>query len=235
MKTELSILPILIPYNEKERRMMKNHPQSRITKLEEASSKYNMTIYQSCSLRRHYIKYYNPYKTMSQLKLGKMVDIKRSANIFEQCVENYLTKCNIDFISEAQQRLGVNRRENIAQAATPDFLFKTPITIELMNDNNEKNINNVIYWIEAKMFYGASSIPFGTNNAAGSIYDKIRQYVDVYGCGAIVFSEGFGLELSDMLKNDMGVSVLDGDFLDLYPLREVQRTWCANREGKILP
>merc|ERR1712048_503190 len=172
---------------------------------------------------------------MRQLRLGEIIDIKRSANVFEHCVENYLTKFNIDFISESEQQMCISERKKRSRVPTPDFLFKTPIEIELINDNNEKTTNIIINWLEAKMFYGASSIPFGTKNAVGSIYGKIQRYVDAYGCGAIVFSEGFGLELSNMLRNDMGVYVLDGDFLNLCPLREIQSTWCANHEGKILP
>mmetsp|Transcript_28518 Transcript_28518/g.69392 ORF Transcript_28518/g.69392 Transcript_28518/m.69392 type:complete len:434 (-) Transcript_28518:282-1583(-) len=95
-----------------------------------------------------------------------------------------------------------------------------------------------IHWIEAKMFYGASTIPRGKKGGAvGTILDKAQKYVDTFGTGAIVFMMGCGQVLADQLR-EIGVTVVDCTSLDDFDLRPVhhhQRTWCANDEGEILP
>ena len=95
-----------------------------------------------------------------------------------------------------------------------------------------------IHWIEAKMFYGASTIPRGKKGGAvGTILDKAQKYVDMFGTGAIVFMMGCGQVLADQLR-EIGVTAVDcsshEDF-DLRPVHDHQRTWCANDKGEILP
>ena len=95
-----------------------------------------------------------------------------------------------------------------------------------------------IHWIEAKMFYGASTIPRGKKGGAvGQVLDKAQKYVEMFGTGAIVFMMGCGQVLGDQLR-EIGVTVVDcsshEDF-DLRPVHDHQRTWCANDEGEILP
>ena len=95
-----------------------------------------------------------------------------------------------------------------------------------------------IHWIEAKMFYGASTIPRGKKGGAvGQVLDKAQKYVDMFGTGAIVFMMGCGQVLGDQLR-EIGVTVVDcsshEDF-DLRPVHDHQRTWCANDKGEILP
>ena len=46
--------------------------------------------------------------------------------------------------------------------------------------------------VEAKMFYGASTIPHNTKSAVGCLLKTAEKYVRVYGQGAIVFMHGCG-------------------------------------------
>jgi hypothetical protein len=90
-----------------------------------------------------------------------------------------------------------------------------------------------IHWIEAKMFYGASTIPSNTPNAVGAILPKMNEYVSLYGTGAIVFMYGCGDRLAHQLL-ELGVVALDGRGLDVRIVEEYQRGWCADSRGNIL-
>ena len=93
-----------------------------------------------------------------------------------------------------------------------------------------------IHWIEAKMFYGASSIPHGSKGAVGTVLARAQKYVDNFGEGAIIFMMGCGDKLAAEL-NDIGVSVLDcsGNTVSLDSVHDHQRMWCADEKGRILP
>ena len=108
------------------------------------------------------------------------------------------------------------------------------------NTDNSKNnsyspLPNVItiHWIDAKMFYGASTIPHDTPNAVGTILSKVKQYVSLYGHGALVFMYGCGDQLAKQLL-DVGVFALDGRCLDLDEVVRHQRQWCSDARGNIL-
>ncbi len=110
----------------------------------------------------------------------------------------------------------------------------------LSNDNMDKNKHNSplpnvtsIHWIEAKMFYGASTIPHDTPNAVGTILSKMKQYVALYGHGALVFMYGCGDQLAKQLL-DVGVLALDGRCLDLDEVVRHQKRWCSDARGNIL-
>ena len=90
-----------------------------------------------------------------------------------------------------------------------------------------------IHWIEAKMCYGASTIPTNTPNAVGAILPKMKEYVSLYGTGAIVFMYGCGDVLATQLL-ELGVVALDGRGLDVRIVEEFQRGWCADSRGTIL-
>ena len=95
----------------------------------------------------------------------------------------------------------------------------------------------MIHWIEAKMYYGASTIPRGKQNGAvGTVMETAQKYVKHFGEGAIVFMMGCGDKLATEL-NEVGVSVLDcsGNTVSLTKVHDHQRTWCANKKGHILP
>jgi hypothetical protein len=107
---------------------------------------------------------------------------------------------------------------------TPDFLLQETIYLD------SKPVN----WIEAKMFYGASTIPDGTKNAVGGLLRSATKYVDRFGPGAFVFSCGYGSQLKRALE-DKGAIALDARPLNLQKMKEHQRSWCANDRGQILP
>jgi hypothetical protein len=95
----------------------------------------------------------------------------------------------------------------------------------------------VVGWVEAKMFYGASTIPQDGGSAVGCLAKTARKYVRAYGPGAMVFAYGCGDRLARELE-DLGVLALDcgcSDAVDLAPVEGHQRTWCANPDGEILP
>ena len=97
--------------------------------------------------------------------------------------------------------------------------------------------DRTIYWIEAKMFYGASTIPHDNRSAVGCILSKMTKYVQLYGEGAIVFSKGCGARLAEDLDK-IGVTALScigNKDIDLSALRHHQRTWCGDANGNILP
>lgn len=80
---------------------------------------------------------------------------------------------------------------------------------------------------------GANTIPSGTPNAVGCILPKAKDYVRLYGTGAIVFMYGCGSQLAAQLL-EVGVVALDGRGLDLERVEQHQKRWCADGWGNIL-
>jgi hypothetical protein len=230
----------------------------------------HMTLLQSLSLRRHHLKLQNPKLSMSALRLGSEDDIKEAARLFECCVDVYLRRHNIPFITENEQKTRYKqsitptmKRSGIVvkQPPTPDFMIlmghsvllsytnissgttmpynNSSTTLSSSSSNSdEKCVPSsscpiAIHWIEVKMFYGASTIPSGTSNAVGCILPKVKQYVSLYGTGAIVFMYGCGVTLAEQLLN-AGVVALDGRCLDLDRVEKHQKRWCADSWGNIL-
>ena len=87
--------------------------------------------------------------------------------------------------------------------------------------------------MEAKMFYGASSIPNDGSSAVGKLLSMAQKYVDLYGNWVMIFAYGCGQELASKLYQ-MGVLAMDASPCDLSLLEEQQRTWCADQDGTIL-
>ncbi len=235
---ENEMLPIILHWDT-ERGMMKDQPEFRKKKVMKFCKKNNIPLLQALSLRRHHIKLRNPRKSMQVLGLGKESDIRMAADLFETCVEEYLRKCNIDFITEEDQRKAFlqQRQEGEKTPPTPDFLFKESVELNLFQKKNGKRKNRKtsrkINWIEVKMFYGASLITkYGT--AVGNITYTAKKYVSLYGPGAMVFAYGFGEGLETKLES-MNVTLLDAKPLDLTKVENHQKTWCADNTGMILP
>ena len=210
------------------------------------STTQQLSLIQSLSLRRHHLKLLNPRSSMTRLGLGNEIDIQNAAALFEDCVETYLRSHNVQYWTEADQKR-LHRRDMPAPL-TPDFMMKdgSQVMLSLISSSssgtmikNGQSTNKgtihplAINWIEAKMFYGASTIPSGTKNAVGSILPKVKQYVNYYGTGAIVFMYGCGSQLAAQLL-DVGVVALDGRCLDLSRVETHQRGWCADNWGNIL-
>ena len=182
---------------------------------------------------------------MPALRLGSHLDIKASADLFEQCVESYLVEMGVQFWNEKDQKRMHEENKasmgSIRQPLTPDFRIKNGHSVQLVLTNgktgrNKQNCNQqsqIIFWIEAKMFYGASTIPQSTNNAVGTILPKARQYVQYYGPGAIVFMYGCGVDLARELKQ-IGVLALDCQGIDLNRVMRHQLGWCGDDNGHVL-
>lgn len=93
---------------------------------------------------------------------------------YEQHVQNWLDQHDIQYYTQ-EQLIEQNSR------LTPDFLLKSPITIN----------NQTIHWIDAKNFYGAM-VPY----ILRSLKKQSAKYNDVFGPGAFVFSLGYTTELA---------------------------------------
>jgi hypothetical protein len=282
LQEEERLLPALLHWGKSERGMMKDQPPFRLKKIQKlllsnntnTNSKNNnnnnsnrccMTLLQSLSLRRTHLKHLQPKLSMPQLKLGSEMDIRHSAAMFEQVVQNYLRGQNVlqCFMTEEDQRKE-SRRKGGRMPPSPDFRVRGGYCVQLdfyhrhsqqrgagdikKSSSKSKSTTNTnsnqrgdttlpprrtINWIEAKMFYGASTIPSNTPNAVGAILPKMKEYVSLYGEGAIVFMYGCGDVLARQLL-DLGVIALDGRGLDVAIVEESQRKWCADARGTIL-
>lgn len=216
------------------------------------ASKRQISLVQSLSLRRHHLKLLNPKFSMSSLRLGDERDIRDAAALFEECVEAYLRRRGVAFWTEEEQKEQFERRtrgmprHRRKQPPTPDFMLKEGHCAALSLATDDDAAYDAadgarpgaphptsLHWIEAKMFYGASTIPSGTPNAVGCILPKVAEYVRLYGTGGIVFMYGCGARLAAQLL-EAGVVALDGRGLDLERVEQHQRWWCGDSRGNIL-
>jgi Protein of unknown function TPD sequence-motif len=257
LEVEESMVDVLVKWKRKERGMIKDQPPFRLDQIKRKcrQNDWKISLPQALSLRRHHIKLLNGYKSMPQLGLGGQDDIRESARLFEQAVEEYLVHRGVSFWTEAQQKMEFYKHAQPGELlkVTPDFLLPpgTSLRVQKVRRGNGGNHNDnsssggghgmhivneqVIHWIEAKMFYGASTIAHGTNSAVGSLMASAQKYVAAFGPGAIVFMYGCGDRLAADLAQ-VGVLVLDcSDSVPLDIVQDHQRTWCANQQGDILP
>lgn len=227
VQAEEALLPLLLPYGEKERGMMYKQYYKRIATIRDACKEHKIDFKQALSMRRTHMKLLNPdVEDIGRLGLGRLSDIRKSADLFEEAVAVYLQKHGIEYYTENDQK-AIAKSKGERTPPTPDFLLKEPIILESFR-------HRPIHWIEAKMFYAASTVPDGTNNAVGCLLSTARRYVQVHGPGAFVFSFGYGVRMKSVLEAE-GVIVLDARPLNLKRMEEHQRTWCANDRGQILP
>jgi hypothetical protein len=219
----------------RERGMIFEKPPFLLKKIKSALQQHAqiMCLPQALSLRRHHIKLLNPYKRMSQLRLGEENCVRESAQIFEVAVEKFLKERSIEYLTEEDQKEHAKANQE-RLTATPDFVLPSPILLRKVQNGVLEE--RTIHWIEAKMYFGASSIPHGSKGAVGSLMKTAQRYVNQFGNGAFVFMMGCGDKLAREL-NEIGVSVLDcsGNTVSLEEVHEHQRTWCANQKGEILP
>ena len=101
LSEEQKMVPALIHWGKSERGMMKDQPEFRLRKVlkmlgtngpdnhrhDNNKKGVRISLIQSLSLRRHHLKLLNPTLSMPALRLGSHLDIKTSADLFEQCVE----------------------------------------------------------------------------------------------------------------------------------------------------
>jgi hypothetical protein len=239
VKVERKVLDVLI-LNRDESQMMYTHPKDRCNKIVACCGSLGIHLSQALSLRRHHIQQLNPGLTMQQLNLGRDKDIRYSAELFERAVDAFLRRSGIAFLTERQQRR--NHKRGGPRPPTPDFMLKEQIRVRVTRSKGRGNVaskNEIIQervnWIEAKMFYGASTIRNDDGKSAvGNILLTANKYTKLYGPGAMVFMYGCGEQLANQLR-ERGVVALDASPVDLSCVEAHQRTWCANNEGVILP
>jgi len=240
VESENALLPVLLPWGQTERGMIKTQPPFRVQKIRKACRLHGMQLEQALSLRRHHMKLLNPQaKSMTCLGLGNNNDIRGAAQLFENATYGYLKECGIPFLTEEDQkrRFYEKQKPGVNMPPTPDFMLTNPInliSVQAVNKDSTGTEFRQINWIEAKMFYGASTIPDGTNNAVGAILRTAKKYIENYGSGAFLFSYGCGSQLRGQLS-DLGIAVLDSHPLNLEKVEEHQRRWCADKNGAILP
>ena len=105
--------------------------------------------------------------------------IQKESELFENQVEQFLIKNNIDY--KTQNQLSEEQIKLYGHPInTPDFLIISNLYL------NEFKIN----WIDAKNFFG-SNIDF----VKDKITKQVKKYIDEFGEGCIIFKYGFNEEL----------------------------------------
>ena len=238
IEAEEAVLPMLIKYGKKERGMFRTKPSWLVERVEQLCHQNGIALIQALSLRRTHMKWLNPGMDMSKLHLGSNDNVRASAALFEEAVEDYLHSQDVPFMTEEEQK-AAHKQKNGTYAKTPptpDFVFPQPTRLRYTTagDDGAAHSGPLVNFLEVKMFYGAGTIPDESHNAVGLIMPKLKRYVELYGPGAIVFSFGCGERLAEKLAN-IGVIALDAGPLDVTQMEEHQRTWCADDSGRILP
>ena len=233
VSSEEAMIEVLVRWKKKERGMIKDQPPFRLDKIKKQLRKSKgITLTQALSLRRHHMKLLNPKVEMNRLRLGSNEDIRESARLFEEAVKEFLIKCRIAFWTETEQR------QLFDNTGTPDFLLRKEVVLKKVRgrgDHSRLLEQRKIHWIEAKMFYGASTIPHGTMGAVGGLLATAKKYVEEFGEGGMVFLQGCGDQLAADLA-EVGVTALDcSGTVSLKTVQQHQRTWCADENGLILP
>jgi hypothetical protein len=168
------------------------------------------------------------------------------------------------FWTEDEQREH-NRMNDSPGTPTPDILFRESVYCQRYIDNDideeeeegaiivdeikdestdhaNKNKNRrileqgMIHWIDAKMFYGASTIPQNNKCAVGKTVKTAIKYVNLFGPGALCFMYGCGESLAAELAA-VGVLALDCSSRAVVSLDEVERhqkTWCGDKQGQVV-
>jgi hypothetical protein len=240
LATEASMIDVLVKWKKTERGMMKSQPGFRVNQIRKLCKTTGVPISQAASLRRHHMKRFNPTLAMSRLQLGNEEDIRESARLFEVAVDGFLRAQNVPFWTEEEHKdhISKHRKDGDPFPPTPDFILKQQVLLKKCRDLNRKSAveERLICWVEAKMFYGASTIAHDGKSAVGCLMKTAKKYVRVYGQGAMVFMQGCGDRLAAELA-EVGVIALDcsGNTVSLGIVEDHQRTWCGDTNGNILP
>jgi len=122
------------------------------------------------------------FKNVYDMAIAEKQYSKTASLNFETKVDKHLLSVGARFVTEEHQKLDTTGNKK----CTPDFLFTTPITITVANQNNQ-SLNNIhtIHWMDAKNFVGVD-IPFIKKYL---IY-QASKYNAEYGPGAFVFNYG---------------------------------------------
>jgi hypothetical protein len=226
IKDEQAMAKVVYLGKGKEWGMLKDQPQDRIAYIIRQCAVHNMTLFQACSLRRHFILQKNKIPNAHErMGLGSELVIRKAAEIFEDCVAEFLTRMDIPYMTEMDQK-----RIQPKGMSTPDCLLKETVHLQWKDAKEVAEIN----WVECKMFYGASTIPTDNKSAVGRILSTANKYVKLFGPGVICFRNGCGDQLAARLRG-LGVVAVDADAVDLSTLDAHARDWCAGIDGMLLP
>ena len=232
--SEEAVLPWL--YRGKEEFGLSRHfSNSRKEKIRKACYQAGIPLLQALSLRRSYMRKANRGRSMPDMGLGSYKNIQSAASLFEDALVDFLRRRRIPFYSEKEQRdySRVQSNGRGKTPPTPDVLLRQEIRIRKQHDTSWKE--HCVCWMDAKMFYGASSIETDDYSTVGRLMETARKYVSLFGPGAFVFFYGCGYELAQTLLAE-GVLALDcSEEFSLDAVLDHQRTWCADRKMNIWP
>jgi hypothetical protein len=129
---EEGLIDVLVPYKQKERGMFRDQPKHRVQKLIRICRSKQISVRTALSLRRHHMKRYNPGLGMHQLRLGNDNDVRKSAELFELAVQEFLNREKVGFYSETEQKAYIEKHRPPGEPfpLTPDFILKSPIRIK---------------------------------------------------------------------------------------------------------
>lgn len=140
---EQALIPLLLRWGAKERKMMKDQPPFRLPQIKKKCRQHQVPLLAALSLRRHHIKRLNPYRSMDQLQLGDQDVIRISADLFERAIEDALRRQNIVFYTEEEQKKhNAKRKVNEAYPPTPDFVMKQPVLLRKYKDHPPNQTTN---------------------------------------------------------------------------------------------
>jgi Protein of unknown function TPD sequence-motif len=245
---EEAMIPLLIRDKKREFGMARQLPHWRMKKIRNGCRELKIPLACALSLRRHHIQRVNRGRTLESLGLGREHHVRESAEIFERCVQDLLDHSRVPYWSEEEQRKHNAKYHKSEKGKggplppTPDFVLKETLLVRKYRVSKGDGRSRMseearVCWIEAKMFYGASTIPLDGRSAVGSLLATAEKYVANFGPGAIVFMFGCGDQLAAQLEG-LGVLVLDcrsRDMVKLDRVRDHQRSWCGNENGEVLP
>jgi len=171
LAVEESMIHVLVRWKEKERGMIRDQPKFRVQQIRKLCRSTGVCLPAALSLRRHHMRRYNPFRSSPQLRLGSEQDIRESAAYFEKAVEETLRQKKIAFWTEGEHKSHIkkNRKDGDPFPPTPDFILKNEILIRkfIRHRGGHKTVteDRSICWMEAKMFYGASTIEHDNKSA----------------------------------------------------------------------
>jgi len=182
--------------------------------------------------------------------------LAEASRLFEAALEGYLLQVvgpPLRFWTERDVAKH-NRKHNQGRGVTPDILFKQSVMCRRYLRRSDDSSGGTqedggsgcgsggssvllseqtIHWIDAKMFYGASTIDQGSPCAVGKLAARAEAYVDAFGPGALCLMSGCGADLARRLAG-VGVVALDcsgGRTVRLDRVRDQLKTWTGSEMG----
>lgn len=223
---EEALLPHLVLHKWRENGMMRDQPLKRIKKIRNLCRQHGMEFESALSLRREIIQ----ARPRPKGGTDNHKDVAKSAQLFEDALESYLNDNGVEYWSEDFQRKHNGKGES---RPTPDILLRKQIRCRRIMKGNIVE-ERVLHWIDAKMFYGASTIPQNNRSCVGKLIKTAEKYVRLFGPGALCFQYGCGQELAEKLAK-VGVMALDcSASVDVKQVESHQRTWCGDKDGHIM-